>query len=108
MLISPISAAGRLNTYRPSTLFPEPLPPAPSRELAARVAAWHHLTAKEIFGPSRRPGIVAARHDAMAAVRMANPALSLPMIGRVFKRDHTTVMHALQKLGVPTVLARRT
>ena len=35
-----------------------------------------------------------------AAVKMAYPGMSLPMLGRLFKRDHTTLLHALKVRGL--------
>lgn len=71
------------------------------REIIQVVANKHAVTVGEILGPSRNKRIVAARHEAMAEAGRLRPDLSLPQIGRQFgKRDHTTVLHALRKMGV--------
>lgn len=86
--------------------FPEPVPQASPEELIARVAAWHGLTAGDITGRSRLAAIALARRDAMAAVRYAWPGLSLPALGRHFRRDHKTVMYGLRMVGAATVVRK--
>lgn len=63
----------------------------------------HHTT--EIFGirqrdimsERRQQDIVRARHAAMYAMRELT-GYSLPQIGRAFKRDHTTIIHACRRV----------
>lgn len=82
----------------------EPTAQALSRRIIAQVAAWHGLTYSDIIGPGRTAPLVLARQDAMVAVDLAVRArgttLSLPALGRIFKRDHTTLLHSLRKRGV--------
>lgn len=50
----------------------------------------------ELFSARRRPHIVAARHE--ACWRLKNEtSMSLPQIGRLLGRDHTTVLHGVRK-----------
>lgn len=58
-------------------------------------ALAHGVSVAAILSSDRRRPYVCARWDAMAAMRDAG--LSLPTIGRVFKRDHTSVMHGLRQ-----------
>lgn len=69
-------------------------------DLIRAVAMKHALTVADIKGPSRAMNIVDARQEAMAMVYKTRPDLSLPQIGRIFDRDHTTILHALRKLRV--------
>lgn len=56
---------------------------------------------QDIKGSSRKSEIVEARHRAIAAVYAAKPNLSPAQIGNLFGgRDHSTVLHAVQKFGV--------
>lgn len=72
----------------------------PAREIIAHIAALHGVPVAEILGRRRSVPICAARHAAMKAVADHRPDLSLPQIGKLFGgRDHTTVLHAIQKLG---------
>lgn len=59
-------------------------------DIAKRVAAEHGLTWEQIVGPDRHHHIAHVRQEAMWVVRH-NTALSLHQIGRIFKRDHTTI-----------------
>src|SRR5262249_11689557 len=68
------------------------------RALIAEVAAAHGVSVEDLRGPRRFPHIVCARHAAMRRVHQAFQAKSFPEIGRVFARDHTTVMYALGRL----------
>lgn len=67
--------------------------------IIAQVAACHRLTVEDILGPSRKAPVIAARQDAMVEVFLARTDLSFPMIGRVFHRDHSTVVHAVKRRG---------
>jgi chromosomal replication initiation ATPase DnaA len=65
-------------------------------EVIARVAFEHGLTVGDLIGPCKRKEYVAARWQAMKAIKTEFPNDSLTTIGRLFKRDHTTVIHALR------------
>lgn len=66
-------------------------------EIVNLVANAHDIPAETLRCQSRRADIVRARHAAMYAVRQ-HTDLSYPAIGRLFNRDHTTVMHAVDKI----------
>ncbi len=57
------------------------------------VAGYFSLTRSEILSERRLAPLARARQIAMWICRHETP-LSLPVIGRAFNRDHTTVMHA--------------
>lgn len=67
------------------------------REIIKEEAARAGLKVDDILGPSRAPPIVAARSYAMWRARK-EIGWSFPEIGRVFHRDHTTVMYAVNKI----------
>lgn len=69
-------------------------------DLIRLVASKHGVTVSAIKGSARHRAIVAIRHEAMAFVYKLRPDLSLPQIGRVFNRDHTTILHAVRKLEI--------
>ena len=52
----------------------------------------------DVLGPCRRRPVVYARHRAMFICRR-HLGLSYPVIGRLFGRDHTTVMHGVREHG---------
>ena len=65
------------------------------------VAAAYDLEPSDLFGLKRRGNYVQARHTAIKLVRdlrMADGShrFSLPQIGTIFKRDHSTIVHALE------------
>ena len=61
-------------------------------------AASYGFSVDAICGPSRTRPLVTARQVAMYLVRELTD-YSYPAIGRVFgKRDHTTVIHAVDKI----------
>lgn len=74
-------------------------PKTPAREIISRVGALHGYTLAEITGPRLEKKLVQARFDAIKAVADGRPDMSLPQIGRVFNRDHTSILHALNKRG---------
>jgi hypothetical protein len=71
-----------------------------ARRIVVEVAERHGLAVEDILGPRRSAALIAARHEAMAEVYTRCPALTLPQMGVLFKRDHTTVLSALKKLKV--------
>ena len=79
-------------------------PRARIRSMIEEVVWWHatldaspmHLavTYEEVMSPSRRQRAVTVRYDAMRRVRESIPGISFPHLGRIFRRDHSTVMSA--------------
>lgn len=78
---------------------PDPIYIAPSAKIINEVAAKHKVSAGEIKGPRRNRYIVAARFEAILRIHRELPHMSLPQIGRVFNRDHTSILHAIRKYG---------
>ncbi len=67
--------------------------------IMAEVADFFTLTLEDLCSPSRSRQLVSARQIAMYLTRELTE-LSLPRIGKAFGgRDHTTVMHAKQKIA---------
>ena len=77
---------------------------ASPRELVSMIAAWHGLIPDDIFGLSRRHPVIEARFDAIVAVydlcKIDGRKYSLTEMGRLFKRDHTSILSAFRKRGV--------
>ena len=66
--------------------------------MSNRVGWCFSITAEELCSASRSRQLVNARQIAMYLTRELTD-LSLPRIGRAFgNRDHSTVMHATQKI----------
>ena len=61
------------------------------------VAKRYDITVNDIVANRRTDSLVRARHVAMTVAVRATP-LSLPQIGRCFNRDHTTILHARDKI----------
>ena len=70
------------------------------RKNVAQEAGKHGLTPDDILGERRHKHVIEARWEAIAAVYQTNPSWTLPQLGRFFCRDHTTVLHALRKMGL--------
>ena len=67
----------------------------------ARKAVWPVLDAYglawgTVIAPDRRPYMVRVRWEVYEALRKAG--MSTPQIGRIVRRDHTTVLHGLRAL----------
>lgn len=68
------------------------------REIAH--AAGTGVTLDDVLGKSRFSHIVAVRHASIAAIARRFPWMSYPHLSRLMGgRDHTTIMHALKKMG---------
>jgi chromosomal replication initiator protein len=61
------------------------------------VCAVLHLSPHELLSPSRAPRVTRARHLAMYLTRQLT-GLSLAEIARGFRRDHSTVLHAVRRI----------
>lgn len=101
----------------PDVPAPPPMPPAPQQQvdipfgaplnmlttchwrfLVAVTALRHRVPIEEIMGRSRSRAFAAARHQALYLVAAHTP-YSIARIGRMFGRDHTTVLHSLKKFS---------
>lgn len=69
-------------------------------QIIEHVAAWYGLTANDVLSQNREHRMIDCRFDAIAAVAVNFPELSTPAIGRIFGRDHSTILHALKKRGL--------
>ncbi len=71
-------------------------------ERAARiieaVSTLSGFTVDRLVGPSREAPLAWERHVAMWLIRQ-HTGLSFPQIGRLFNRDHSTVVHAVRRIG---------
>ena len=67
-------------------------------DVIGAVSVYYNVPVDDITGIKRNKEIILPRQMAMYLCREM-VELSLEMIGRAFKRDHTTVMHACQKIS---------
>lgn len=63
--------------------------------IVREVAERHGVSYRDIVGHSRIRHIVCARYAAIRAVYAACPEMSSPRIGRLFNRDHTSILYAV-------------
>lgn len=71
------------------------LAPAAAATIIRLVALRTGVSADDIIGPRRHRPIAAARKAAIKLVHSHCPHLSMPAIGRIFHRDHTTILFSL-------------
>jgi chromosomal replication initiation ATPase DnaA len=76
------------------------IPRTGAQQIIADIAHKHGLTYADILSPSHRRKLVVARHDAIAAVKNAKPVISLEQLGRIFRRDYSSIRHALVQRGL--------
>jgi hypothetical protein len=67
-------------------------------EVIAAVAERLHVPVADIMGRGRTLRLVAARHAAMREVARLCPSMGVIDIAKVFRRDHSTISHALGHL----------
>lgn len=60
-----------------------------------RAAKVSGIPAGDIAGPCRKPYVCFTRYVVMAALR--DRGLSLPAIGRIVHRDHSTILYGLRQ-----------
>lgn len=87
--------------WRPKPDRAVPKKQSATDSIIEQVAFWHCVSAENIFGRSRSWKVVAARFDAIAAVyincRIAGRRYRLTELGRLFDRDHATIIQALRQ-----------
>ena len=72
---------------------------------AQAIAAEHGVTLPDLLGPRRVPAHVAARQHLWAEL-YGTGVYSLPVLGRIFDRDHKTVWHGIREHGNRAEAAR--
>lgn len=94
-LMARVRALERPHHRRKSTAVNDPMIMVESVKGLVRAAAISSgLTEADILGPSRQRFVCTARQWVMFEAQAAG--FTLPQIGRVLKRDHTTVLHGIR------------
>lgn len=60
------------------------------------IALQHGFTAEEVISPCRSATLVKARQECIIMFR--DRGYSVTEIGRIMRRDHTTIVHTLQRV----------
>ncbi|QNH32375.1 helix-turn-helix domain-containing protein [Aminobacter sp. MDW-2] len=68
-------------------------------EIIEAVAAEHGVSSSAILAYTRAKKVFDARVDAVLRVKQELPRVSLPLMGRAFNRDHSTVLYILRRYG---------
>jgi hypothetical protein len=76
------------------TLKDELVEPLSAQAIMAAVAVAHQITVGEIKGPRRWLRFVHARQHAVALMMKHRPDLSLPLIGKLMNRNHSTILNS--------------
>jgi hypothetical protein len=71
------------------------------KSLIANAAKVNGVTYEAIMSRARPRDVCRARFAAITAVAAAYPDMSFPRLGRIFNRDHSSIVHALMVSGVP-------
>lgn len=80
---------------------------APSwKFILSLVALKHGVMQRDILGDHRGREFAAARHEAQA-LTYRHTQLSTPAVGRLFNRDHSSIIHALNKMGARKKLVEK-
>ena len=94
-VLDPITVERRVLGYLLSSSEPRPIT---ARSILEATASMFDFSIEDLTGQSRRRPLVTARQVAMYVFRELTD-FSYPMIGREFGgRDHTTVIHAVEKI----------
>lgn len=72
-------------------------PHTPLQNIIDLVARMHGVSFAAVMSKSKRARICIARYAAICAIRQARPGMTLPQLGKLFGRDHTTIIHALDR-----------
>lgn len=64
-------------------------------DLILATSEEHRVSPADVMSRSRRVKVVMARHDAIYRAKTFRPTVSLKRLGTWFRRDHTSIGHAL-------------
>lgn len=67
-----------------------------ARQITLEVCTARNVSKDAVMRPGRTPDLVAARAEIMARCR-DELQMTLPQIGRLFRKHHTTVLHAIEQ-----------
>ena len=71
-----------------------------AKQIVQKIACDHGVTAEDVLGTSRTAKTVKARHAAIAEIYTTFPQWSLEKVAQFFGVHHTSVLHAIRKMGV--------
>ena len=71
------------------------------KSLIAKAAQDNGVSYDAVMSRARPRDVCRARFAAITAVARAYPDMSFPRLGRIFNRDHSSIVHALMVSGVP-------
>jgi len=71
----------------------------PAVEIVREVCSAFNVRFSEIVGKIQTPEVVRARQHAMYRLRTERPDMSFTQIARIFRKDHTTVIHSVRKVA---------
>lgn len=86
----------------------EPPKPAPAEKQAPKrpmhriidlVARMHGVTYFDVMSEDRTVRVVLARYAAICAVKTLRRTLTLGQVGKLFRRDHTSILSAYRQRG---------
>lgn len=86
------------NPYFNTKLIPTPTYTA--KAIVSQVADKYGLTFEDIIGRKRTWNLLPARLVALDEVNLKFPQWSTPQLGRLFNRDHSTIVYTLQKIRI--------
>lgn len=66
------------------------------KRVVRRIAREHECTVEDLYATSTHPSITRARRRAYAVLRWST-GLSFSELGRIFNRDHTTILAGVRK-----------
>lgn len=94
-IIRPAIEASRRDTFSSVlTLLDVEQPKISAQTILQAVASAHGVSVGDLKGPRRWSAFVNARHHAVSLLLRLRPDLSLPLIGKLLNRDHTTIINA--------------
>lgn len=92
---------------KPKVVAAPPKPPVEPPELPGRPSLQHimdtvteitGISAADLLSPCRSPRLAWPRHLMYWLTRQVRRDLSLPAIGRAYKRDHTSIIHGIRHI----------
>jgi len=96
-----VGPCGASEPREPYAMEPAQTKRAHIKALIAKAAQDNGVSYDAVMSRARPRDVCRARFAAITAVARAYPDMSFPRLGRIFNRDHSSIVHALIVSGVP-------
>lgn len=97
-MIEPVTARDMKNDFfqMQFRVASKPSPAKRAKDIVSNIAELHMVSVRELLGNDRARYVAHPRQDAYRLIKLET-GWSLPRIGQMFDRDHTTILYGIRQ-----------